>query len=764
MEENAEDASKYYVLADNIRGAATVFREFKGHFDGSGYVIKDAGKLFDVVGEGAEVSGITMEDPVSINGGNNNVGGYIAGKNYGTIKDCYVATIGYVSGTKDMGGITGENIGGTIKNCYYKGTVQTTGSGAGGIVGYNSYGTIEGCRADVTVAATGHGAGGVAGDNSNGTIINCCATGSVGKGAEVGGIAGRLYNGSILNSYSLCLTQGSDSVGGIVGAVIENGYTENVLYAADKAKCDYSIGSLQTADYASDSEATKYRSAYGGFDFDTVWTIDEGASQPALRAISGAGTRSEPYLIRSRFDFNDENSEKRAYYRQINDITLSGSWKASGSFKGSYDGGGYLLTGGNKLLESKIGEGAYIGNVHMSAAPIAASAEGAVIEYCTVTASSSMPFLQYAENCTIRNCAVYYGTNRFTANTNTGGFVSELVGGSVTDCLVKNVKLYGKSLLGGFVGINSGGAIKGCYVENAEISGKSSVGGFVGRNDKDGAIEDSFCQASVSGDNYAGVFAGMNYARISGCKGFGQITPSEDESGNVSREFAGVGDGTISNCGVDITDNFPVKPMSFGGTAAKPNIPELAAETPAETDASGTELSDISGHWAERTIRALVSKGVVNGYEDGTYRPQNGVTKGEFIKLLLAASGTKIKTGNFTGYEDVNKSWAKDYVYTALSMGICDNIDKSASEFGVNDEITRAEATALLGRLTNPSAQGEPEFTDTAEIPSWAVSAVYASVKLGLITGMEDGSFKPENNLTRAEAAVIIERVLNLKK
>ena len=180
-----------------------------------------------------------------------------------------------------------------------------------------------------------------------------------------------------------------------------------------------------------------------------------------------------------------------------------------------------------------------------------------------------------------------------------------------------------------------------------------------------------------------------------------------------------------------------------------------AAETPAVT------LSDISGHWAESTIRSLVAAGVVSGYDDGTYKPQNPVTKGEFIKLLLAANGTAIQSG-FTNYEDVNKSWAKDNVYTALSLGICDNIAGSSSVFGVDDPITRVQAAALMGRLVGDGSGGTLSFTDAAAVPEWAAVPLADCAELGLITGMDDGSFAPDNNLTRAEAAVIVERVMDL--
>ena len=172
-------------------------------------------------------------------------------------------------------------------------------------------------------------------------------------------------------------------------------------------------------------------------------------------------------------------------------------------------------------------------------------------------------------------------------------------------------------------------------------------------------------------------------------------------------------------------------------------------------------LRDISGHWAERIILDLVSRGVVNGYEDNTYRPENPVTKGEFLKLLLEAKKTPLNN-TAAPYADTADHWAGKYVNTAFAKQLTLDVENSNTEFGVEDAITRAEAATLIGRLLNPDGTGTPDFTDSGAIPAWASAPVASAVALGIINGMPDGSFAPEQNLTRAEAAAMIQRILNL--
>lgn len=331
-------------------------------------------------------------------------------------------------------------------------------------------------------------------------------------------------------------------------------------------------------------------------------------------------------------------------------------------------------------------------------------------------------------SCTVTGCRTIGGS---TSGTASGGFAGTITGGSVTDSSVMDKTVSGTSVAGGFAATVSGARIDNCFTYNVSVTG-ATAGGFVGRNDGSSSINGSSSYGTVALSDYSGAFAGMNYASISSCAGY-------DTTEGSQLSFAGHDEGTLDSCTVD-TSASRGKISNTGGIGTAAAVPDIGEDAAAETPA--VTLSDISGHWAESTIRSLVAAGVVSGYDDGTYKPQNPVTKGEFIKLLLAANGTAIQSG-FTNYEDVNKSWAKDNVYTALSLGICDNIAGSSSVFGVDDPITRVQAAALMGRLVGDGSGGTLSFTDAAAVPEWAAVPLADCAEMGWQYMLLDEGWQP---------------------
>ena len=768
---NITDSSKYYELCGDITDDMTCLGDttyqFKGHLDGKGYVIAsptvysngDYNAIFAVVGEGAEIKNVTRS---IINSKSGAISGGIAAVNYGSISGCAVS--GTISATKDAGGIVGENIGGTITDCKAVCNITARNTGAGGIAGFNSYGTIERCASNSTVKALSRTAGGIAGDNSYGTIKNCYALGRVDASSESGGIAGRLYNGSILQSYASLKLNGTVSVGGIYGAVIEDGYTEGSVYDIDTAANSYA-DEQQAASFGKTEQQMMSAAAYAGFDLLSVWAIDEGRNTPTLIAVDGSGTRSAPYKIRCDNDLSKIGSGRKLYYRLANNIYAKSGYVIE-EFSGCLDGGGYTVYRDNMQFQ-KISDGAYVGNICVSGGGmLAVEINNATVEYCTIDRQhkngGSGGFAETITNSTVRNCKA---VNINISDSTAGGFAESISGGTIEDCYVVNSKVNGANIAGGFVGRSSGTRISGSGVYDTTVTSDNTVGGFVGRSDNGTSIADCYTTAEVSAGQYAGLFVGMNYADISGSCGGGKTqaeesTPAPDATAApvVTLGFAGLDEGTSSNCTTSYSGKLYVPKVTLlpeGGIT----LPDIGTDAPVE---SAGGLTDISGHWAEATILKLVEAGVIDGYDDNTFRPQNGVTKAEFIKLMLAADGVKIQDG-FTAYEDVNKHWAKNNIYTAITLGLCDNINESATAFGADSIIKRVEAAAMMGRLKGAGMSGTPSFPDTDSIPEWALNPVYACEALGLMNGMEDNSFAPENSLTRAEAATIVERIMNMK-
>ena len=168
-------------------------------------------------------------------------------------------------------------------------------------------------------------------------------------------------------------------------------------------------------------------------------------------------------------------------------------------------------------------------------------------------------------------------------------------------------------------------------------------------------------------------------------------------------------------------------------------------------------LTDITGHWAEASIKALVDKGAIAGYPDHTFQPNRTITRAEFAKVLVKAFELEAKDGKV--FEDTASHWAKDDIATANAHGIIKGY--SDQKFGPNDLITREQVAVMVTRAANLTASDQaPVFTDSAEISDWAQEAVASAAEAGIINGYPDGSFQPQGNATRAEAATIIMRAI----
>ena len=176
----------------------------------------------------------------------------------------------------------------------------------------------------------------------------------------------------------------------------------------------------------------------------------------------------------------------------------------------------------------------------------------------------------------------------------------------------------------------------------------------------------------------------------------------------------------------------------------------------------GKNLTDISNHWAENQINELVGRGIVNGYPDGTFRPNESITIGEFIKLVVTALGfTDIKSATGTYH------WASSFRDKAEELRLIWEGEYNIP-FYLNSPIKRREMTHIIVKAFEYFSENEIDISENHqevildyEFLYWGdVESILKSYKVGLITGYPDGNFKPENNATRAEATTVIMRLL----
>jgi len=173
--------------------------------------------------------------------------------------------------------------------------------------------------------------------------------------------------------------------------------------------------------------------------------------------------------------------------------------------------------------------------------------------------------------------------------------------------------------------------------------------------------------------------------------------------------------------------------------------------------------------WASESIHDLRKFGLVRGDGNGNFRPGDGISREEFITILLNVFAVERKTGLSTSFKDVDKNaWYYDTVTTAYEMGIIKGY--SETEFGIGDTISRADMAVLICRAMeyakmnlNPTQEAFI-FNDSADIPDYAYQEVSKLQQVGVLNGDTFGFYNPLNKVTRAESAVALWNVFDRTK
>jgi len=173
--------------------------------------------------------------------------------------------------------------------------------------------------------------------------------------------------------------------------------------------------------------------------------------------------------------------------------------------------------------------------------------------------------------------------------------------------------------------------------------------------------------------------------------------------------------------------------------------------------ASAANLSDINGHWAKEYIEYGVEKGYISGYQDGTFLPDKTVTRAEFSKMINSAVKLTATGDAKADFGDVaSKDWFFAEVKKAENAGYITGYEDGT--FRPNNSVTRQEAAVILSRIVLPVDERVEvnTFGDGNNIDSWAEDAVSMIAAKGYIKGDEKKNFNPKNALTRSQAAKLI--------
>ncbi|WP_434631645.1 glycosyl hydrolase [Thermoanaerobacterium thermosaccharolyticum] len=170
-------------------------------------------------------------------------------------------------------------------------------------------------------------------------------------------------------------------------------------------------------------------------------------------------------------------------------------------------------------------------------------------------------------------------------------------------------------------------------------------------------------------------------------------------------------------------------------------------------------FSDIRDNWAKNSIENLKNYGIINGYSDGTFKPQKEITRAEAVSILNRVFGFSAKSEH--QFSDVKPgAWYADQLLIARYAGYYSGFPNNISKADAN--ITREDAITLLANVFNMNDQGDSssinKFKDASQISDYAKGAVNALS--GIISGYEDGTFKPKKTITRAEFCALLDSLI----
>ena len=583
LEAVSDNLSAHYKLGADIDLFGEMFTPigtsslyFRGSLDGDGHVLRGLkvsaagyaglfGKASYATFKNLKIEGAEIESTGSY-------AGILAGSiNGGSLTGCSVS--GTLVGTSLTGGYAGEASGNVkVQECRMEGSISASGY-TGGFFGKVS-GTVEAEKCLVSGNVSGYeSVGGFAGwvPGKNGTLKECSVSGEIQGSSYIGGLIGKMEGyTAIENSYasgSVSASGRGGYAGGLVGyrtygtltncyaACRVSGKSEGLMNNASHDTITASYYDSQQAGFGTTDNENKgkltsaltCKEFFSGWDFENVWSIEEGESYPYLKwegeegkrkadtgeIMGGEGTEGNPYRIGTGGGLKSIMYELSGKYLMMNDIDLFGEMftpigTSSLYFRGSLDGDGHVLRGlkvsaaGYAGLFGKASyatfknlkiEGAEIESMGSYAGILAGYISGGNVLRCNVQGNISGKsyvggIAGYASGSNIIGCQI---SGELIGSSYTGGILGILTGnsGNLQECSWEGT-VRGGANTGGLTGNLTSGAIFGC-VARTDVEGTENVGGLAG--ELMGRVEDSYAVGKVTsktGKNTIGGIAGYS--------------------------------------------------------------------------------------------------------------------------------------------------------------------------------------------------------------------------------------------------------------
>jgi len=169
--------------------------------------------------------------------------------------------------------------------------------------------------------------------------------------------------------------------------------------------------------------------------------------------------------------------------------------------------------------------------------------------------------------------------------------------------------------------------------------------------------------------------------------------------------------------------------------------------------------TDTNGHWAESTINKWTASGYISGYPDGTFKPNNAISRAEFVTLANKAFSYNVPTS--ISFKDLEPShWAYSEIQKGVSAGYIKG--DAAGTFRPGAAVTRQEAAVMMAQIKQlqQNANSALSYTDYNSIANWAKPYVGAVSNVKIMQGFPNGAFRPQTSMTRAEAVTALENAI----
>ncbi len=198
------------------------------------------------------------------------------------------------------------------------------------------------------------------------------------------------------------------------------------------------------------------------------------------------------------------------------------------------------------------------------------------------------------------------------------------------------------------------------------------------------------------------------------------------------------------------------------------SVPRSSLSLYALTERPLKTFADIAGHLAKADIEFMADRGIVKGVSDNAFTPDRMITRAEFATLAVRSLNLADDKAAAARFKDVSASdWFAGTVGAAAKAGLVAGYEDGTFRPGNN--ITREEMAAIIvkaisaGSLTDQQVSEQlSAFKDAGMISSWAREAVAGAVKVGIVRGRTDGNFDPRANATRAEGVVMLKNTLKV--